>query len=330
MRFISLTVLALTAASCSGGDKEVVDTQPPCGVEIDETIPAAGATNFYYRGEIEFYLSDADETATLSIDGVTGTSYRNEDNDVVYFKPDAPLSPSTAYTAKLTYCTGEAEVGFTTSALGTSIADTSSLIGKVYSLDLQAGRVVIPEGVGSVLEQYLDIVIFMEVASADASAIRLFGALADEANPSQQDYCSQTLAFPEADFSGAPFFEIGPESTNIAVAGFEVTIDDLLISGTFAGDGSYWGGGVLQGSVDTRALVPLIEEGGEDSAVCDIVAGFGVACEVCSSDGQPFCLSIKAVDLGGEEITSTDLEEIAMSDCHENCPDSAENPECML
>jgi hypothetical protein len=48
-------VLALTAASCSGGDKEVIDTQPPCGVEIDETIPAAGATNFYYRGEIEFY-----------------------------------------------------------------------------------------------------------------------------------------------------------------------------------------------------------------------------------------------------------------------------------
>lgn len=327
MRYLTLPVIALAFISC--GEKEVVDTAPPCGITVDETFPALNSTNGYYRGEIEFHLSDSDETAEITMEGVAGTSYRNEDNDVVYFTPSAPLAPSTSYTAVLNYCSGTTDLTFTTSGLGATIGDPSSLNDKVYSLDLKAGRIVIPEGVGSVLESYLDVVIYMEVAEATGSDIRMFGALADEADPTHQDYCSQTIEFPVADFSEAPFFSIGPDDTTISVAGYSVTIDDLVISGTFAADGSYWGGGTLSGSVDTRALVDLIEEGGEDGAVCDIVAGFGVACETCSSDGQPYCLSIKAIELGGEQV-SADLESIAQSDCHENCPDSAANPECTL
>lgn len=330
-----LPLLTLALISCT--DKEPVDTAPPCGITVDETFPASGSTSAYYRGEIEFNLSDSDPTAVLTVAGVDGTSALNDDADVVTFTPSAPLAPSTSYTATLTYCSGTTDVSFTTSGLGQSIADPASLNGKVYNLDLKAGRIVIPEGVGSVLESYLDVVIYMEVSDANSSDIEIFGALAGEDDTTtsedeskQQDYCSQTLDFPAANFSEAPFFSIGPETTTIAVAGYEVTIDDLEISGTFAADGSYWGGGTLAGSVDTRALVDLIEEGGEDGAVCEIVAGFGVACETCSSDGQPYCLSIKAVDLGGDLQDETDLEEIAMSDCHANCPDSASNPECTL
>ena len=327
MRHLTLPVIALALISCT--DKEPVDTAPPCGITVDETFPALNATNAYYRGEIEFHLSDEDPTAEITMDGVDGTSTRNEDNDVVIFTPSAPLSPSTAYTAVLNYCSGTPDLTFTTSALGSGISDPSSLNNTAFALDLKAGRIVIPEGVGSVLESYLDVVIYMEVAEATSSNIRMFGALADEADPTHQDYCSPTIDFPEADFSNAPFFSIGPESTTIAVAGYEVTIDDLAISGTFAADGSYWGGGTLSGSVDTRALVDLIEEGGEDNAVCEIVAGFGVACETCSSDGQPYCLSIKAIELGGEQV-SADLEVIAESDCHANCAESVNNPECTL
>lgn len=328
MRYSVLPILAFSVMAC--GEKDPVDSEPACGITVESTIPASGSTTAYYRGAVEFYLSDADASAELSIDGVAGTSALNEDQDVVTFTPSAPLAPNTSYTATLTYCSGETEVTFTTSSLGGDIGDPSSLNGKVFNLDLKSGRIVIPEGVGSVLENYLDVVIYMEVAEANGSEIQLFGALADEENPGQQDYCSQTLDFPAADFSEAPYFKIGPATTTIAVAGYEVTIDDLEISGTFAADGSYWGGGTLAGSVDTRALVDLIEEGGDENTVCELVAGFGVACETCTGDGQPFCLSIKAVDLGGDEASGSDLEEIAMSDCHEQCPDSASNPECML
>lgn len=312
-------------------DAEPIDTAPACTVEIDETFPADGETNAYYRGAIEFHLSDPDPTATLSVDGVTGTSSLNEDGDVVTFTPSAPLAPSTTYSASLSYCRGDATVSFTTSGLGGTIADPSDLNGRVYNLDLQAEdvRIVIPEGVGSVLESYLDVTLFIQVSEANGSELSMFGAVANE-DASAQDYCSPTLDFPTASFTEAPYFEVGPQTTTIAVAGYTVTIDDLFISGTFAADGSYWGGGVLAGSVDTRPLVDLVEEGGEDGAICEIVSGFGVACEICPGDGQPYCLSIKAIGLGGDEVTTTTLEEITQSDCHEMCPDSAANPECTL
>lgn len=325
--FALLPILAVLA--CTKTEPE--DTSPPCTVEIDETFPADGATNAYYRGAIEFHLSDPDSSATITIDGVDGVSSANEEGDVITFTPSAPLAPSTPYTASLSYCRGDASISFTTSALGGTIADPSSLNNRVYTLDLQAEdvRIVIPEGVGSVLESYLDVTLFIQVADANSSTLSMFGAVADDAGTAQ-DYCSPTLDFPTAEFTAAPYFEVGPQTTTISVADYTVTIEDLYISGTFATDGSYWGGGVLSGSVDTRPLVDLVEEGGEDGAICEIVAGFGVACETCPADGQPYCLSIKAVGLGGDEVTSTSLEEIEMADCHEMCPDSAANPECML
>ena len=253
---------------------------------------------------------------------MTGTSSLNGDEDVVYFTPDSPLSPNTDYTFTVSYCRGEAPVSFRTNDLGTAIADPSALQGKVYSLNLQDGRVVIPEGVGSVLEQYLEVSILFEVASADANNLSMFGALAGEDDPTQQDYCNQTLDFPDASFADAPFFGIGPADTTITVAGYSVTIDELEITGTFASDGSYWGGGVLAGSVDTRALKSLVGDDAEDSAVCDLVAGFGVSCVACGDGSGEFCLEIKAVDLGGELIDGGDIEVIGFEDCHTSCADT--------
>ncbi|MCB9797011.1 MAG: Ig-like domain-containing protein [Alphaproteobacteria bacterium] len=318
-----LTLIAgLAVVGCGEKEDSSADSvAPACEVEVDETFPAANATTAYYRGEIEFHLSDPDDTAEITVDGVSGTSWSNDEGDVIYFTPDAPLAPSTDYTATLSYCRGEAPISFRTSDLGTDIGDPSGLVGKTYDLDLQSGRIVIPEGVGSVLESYLEVTLFVSVLEADASNLLMFGAVAND--DGTQDYCTQTLDFPEADFSTAPFFQIGPADTEISVAGLTVEIQQLLVSGTFAGDLSYWGGGVLEGKVDTRPLVDLVEEGGEENAICDIVAGFGVACETCL-DGGDFCLSIRAIELGGDE-SSVALEVIEQSDCHENCADVAED-----
>ncbi len=327
---VGLAALSLTACT----KDTVEETAAPCGVEISSTAPAAGNSNFYYRGDIRVTLTDADSTAEISVDGVTGTSALAEDNKSLSFTPDAPLDPSTAYTFTVDYCGGSAPVDFTTSSLGTAIDDPSSLTGSVFALDLQADdvEIVIPAGVGSVLESYLEIALLLEVESADASTLQIFAALGSDSDGEVQEFCDPTLPFPDADFTGAPYFQLGPQTTTISAAGLDVEIRDLFISGTFAADGSYWGGGVLQGSVDTRPLVPLLEDCDfnestpetdddcEDGAICELVEGFGVACEDCG-DGTEFCLEIKAIGLGGDSV-STDLDVVALGDCHEQCEDT--------
>ena len=321
VRATALSAIAIVAIGC--GDKDL-DTAPPCEVGIDETFPAAGSTNAYYRAELEAHLTDSDPTATISVDGRNGTSWLNEDQDVVYFTPDEPFDPNTDYTFTVSYCRGEAPVSFRTNDLGTELVDQTALLGNVYNLNLQDGRVVVPEGVGSVLEQYLEVQILIKVANVDADYLLMYGALADEDDPTFQDYCTETMDFPEAEFVDSPFFLIGPADTTISVGGYSVTIDQLEISGTFSSDGSYWGGGVLAGSVDTRALMSLVGDDAEDSAVCDLVAGFGVSCVICVEDGEPYCLEIKAVDLGGE-LLSNDIEQIALEKCHASCDDTCED-----
>ncbi len=120
------------------------------------------------------------------------------------------------------------------------------------------------------------------------------------------------------------------------MAGYSVTIDDLLISGTFAPDGSYFGGGTLSGLIDTRPLVSLVfDDEDDDNAICDFILGFGVSCVACPNGDGDYCLELKAVDLVADQLTS-DVETIAYEDCHLECADTwtdtgaLSNPECDL
>ena len=329
MKRYALPLLALPfLLSCTKNAADTGPTDDSCGVEIDETLPATGQTDWYYRSALSFELSDPDDTAVLSVDGVSGTSSLSDDAEMVYFTPDVPLSPNTSYTATLEYCTGSASVDFSTSELGDPV-DPDSLVGRTHALDLGSGRIVIPEGVGSLLEGYLDYTIFLGVDSASADSILLVGAVANEEDPTQQDYCTPTLDFPEADFSESPYYVIGPANTTLDVAGYSIEIGELFVSGTYSSDGTWMGGGVLAGSIDTRPLGALLGDDEEEGAICDLVGGFGVDCENCT-DGEPFCLAIEIVDMTAEEADGLSLEVIEMENCHEQCPDSASNSECTL
>lgn len=337
----TLALVALSLVACKD-DGDTGDTAPDCTVEVSSTLPASGVTNFYYRSQIEANLSEADPTAEITMDNVSGTSWLSDDSKTVYFTPDAPLDPSTSYSYTVNYCGGAPTIDFTTSDLGTSIDNPGTLAGNVYSLDLQADsvRIVIPEDVGSVLEQYLEVALLLEVSDANDQEINIFGAIASDDDAEMQEFCDPTLPFPTADFSGAPYFQLGPQTTTISAAGYNVEIQDLFISGDFAADGSYWGGGVLQGRVDTRPLVPLLEDCDADGStpeteddcdengICELVEGFGVECIDCGG-GENFCLEIRAEGLGGDKV-DTDLEEVELSDCHEECAASADNPDCTL
>ncbi len=306
-RLSLLSLFALTA--CSGGDDttDTADTDTnseACDVEIDETIPASGAFDAYYRGNIEFILSDPDPTATIVTD-IPGTLSVLDDGERIVWQLSAPLAPSTSYTATLKYCGGEAPLSFTTSALGTPIEDGVELVGKSFAIDLSTARIVEPAGIGDVLGSYLTQSIIVGVTDVSDTQIQMVGALGKEgSNPPAQDFCDPTIPFPAADFSQAPFFSIGPEDTELRVAGFDITIGQLVIEGTLSPDASSFEGGVLSGTIDTRPLAPLLDDSGNEGAICDLAVNFGASCEACPADGEPFCLTLVADQLVGEGLSS--------------------------
>jgi hypothetical protein len=306
--------------ACSGGD-----TDPPadtdtdvgaCDITIDRVTPADGATNVYYRSAIEWEFSEADPSATVTIDNVPGASAWVDDSLV--FTPNAPLAPSTSYTWTLNYCDGanSASGTFTTSAVGAP-ATEGDLPGTTFVLDVASGRFVQPPGVGALLQQQLNVDILIGVIAAGGGNIEMVGALGvEDANPPTQDVCVPTIDFPVADFSENPYFEVGPQTTTLQIQGIAITIDDLFVSGAFAADGSQISGAVLAGNIDTRPLVPLVDDtpGAPETAVCDLVGALGVNCEACTGGGD-FCLSLLVDSIAAVEVAGETIEVIETPTC---------------
>ncbi len=298
-----------------------------CGVSVDSTWPTSGETDAYYRTQVEFKLSAADPDMTPSISvadaggaEVAGSNTLSDDGRTVYFYPSSPLASGASYTATLTYCTGEATIDFTTGSLGAPL--TADITGNGYVVDLEGARFVEPEGVASLLLDQLDNSILLGVQSTSPQ-LEMIGAISVDGGTAQ-DTCEPSIEFPAADFSESPFFSIGPQDTVISAAGYDIQIDQLEVSGTFAADGSYFGGGVLAGQLDARVLAPLVGElvGSEDpDEICGLLVGFGVECTTCSSDGQPYCLDVLVEDLtaiqGDSLVVRTDADIKADPTCAE-------------
>ena len=320
--------------ACSGdktgetGDVAATNTCPDgAEITISNTYPTSDAANFYILDIVEFTLSAEDPSAALTITGpdgdVAGTSAVV--GTKVSFTPDAALAPSTAYTASLTYCNSEdpVDVAFSTSELGSAL--TEDIVGKTYAVDLASGNFVQPPGIGSLLGGLFTNNILLGITAADAN-LEILGAISLEGS-TDQDMCTETLSdFPTADFSNSPLFAIPEGDVTLSVAGYTATIYSLAVSGTFAADGSYFGGGELSGELDARQLVEIVGGlmDGVESAddVCGLVAGFGVSCGECASDNEAYCITLEVNRLvandTGVTLTPVSVEDIeANAECAE-------------
>jgi len=334
----ALLFAALGLVACSGGDKDNLDTSDTgpqgCTNEITGYSPFDGQTDAYYRAAVEVMLKEADAAATITLadaDGndVAGTLSASESGKIIYFQPDVSLASNTDYVASFSICDGEKNptISFHTSELGE--ATTADLVGNTYNLDITKARFVEPAGVAELLLGQLENSILVGINSTDANVLSVIGALSADGSDGQ-DFCSPSLDFPEADYTEAPFFNIGPQDTDIAVGGYDLSISALQISGTFSADGSYFGGGVMSGQLDARILAPLLVNvvGTDDpDEICVLLAGFGANCTPCSSDGEEYCINILA-DQMTAELQDGSLECVAGEDCHELCDLSAKNKEC--
>ncbi len=327
---------AFAAIGCGGGEKDSAGTTGDDGgagdggtVPCDEIVfslsnPIDGSSTHFYLDPVEFGLSAPDASATIAVaDGagaaVAGSTTISEDGLTVSFAADGGLAPSTAYTATLSICDGAGggSGSFTTSSLGAEV--TADLTGNTYVVDLSTARFVQPAGVADLLLGSLENNILVGVTSVDGSTLNMIGAIDDGAGGGQ-DFCTPSIPFPPATYDN-PSFQVGPADTDLNVAGLSITINGLLIRGAFAADGSYFGGGRLEGQLDARTLAPLLGDllGVTDpDEVCGLLVGFGVTCAACASDGAAYC-----VDVLADQITATaqgaSLVCVDESDCHPEC-----------
>lgn len=319
-----LGLLAGAFLACGTDEKETGEENEvvTCDITIDETNPASGAADFYVLNNLVFELTDEDVTAAISLTDAGGADVSGSsavDGSTITFTPDDSLAPSTGYTASLTYCGSETpvDISFTTSGLGEPLAD--SVAGNTYAVNISSGTFVKPAGVGALIGDAFSNNILLGIVDDSNDELLVRGAISLEGEYTQ-DVCTETLEdFPAADFSGAPYFEIPEGDMTLSIMGFTATIYDLNVTGMFAADGSYFGGGELRGNLDARDLVDVIAdlievESADD--ICGLVAGFGVACEPCS-DGESYCLAVEVVDLVAEE-TGTTLEPITQDDIDAN------------
>jgi len=308
----------------AGGDD--TGTADDCEAEVDSTWPEDGDDAFYYRDEISFYLSEPDASATITVDGISGTSSLDDTATVVTFTPDGDLDGASSYTATLSYCAGAETISFSTSDLGGEV-DVDSLPGLTYALNLGTGTVVNPPGLEDLLGLFgadLEQTLFLQVTESSDTTINFISALPDDTG--DQDYCNATLDFPTADFTEAPYFQIGPKDIIADIGDTQVPIERVYVSGTFASDGTYIGGMELSGTLDLDVIGPALGVDGE--TICNYGSFVGIYCEECG-DGDETCLSLEIVDMDAEG-EETSLDRIEMDDCHVDCPASAKNPDCTL
>jgi hypothetical protein len=322
-RSIPLFLLIGCAASGSDGCRESDDPTPipetePCGLGI-EPWPANGATDAYYRADIEFELDDPDPemtpVVTLADDlgDVPGDTWFSEDMETVYFTPAVPLEPQTTYAATITTCNGPATVAFTTSELGLPLE--VDIVGQTWAVDLTQGRVLRPEGVGDIIFELGVPLVLVEVQEVDGS-LELMGALA--LDDGTQDPCTPTIPFPSADFGDSPFFEVPASLVTLEVAGMLLPVHEFVLEGTIAPDGSWIGGAVIGGELDARELADIIDEVDTPEDLCNLTASFGAPCEPCSTDGQEYCLGVLVDRLPGDGV-DLDLVEIVDPSLDPDC-----------
>ena len=176
------------------GDKDTTEEtveEAACETVIDETNPASGAADFYILNDIVFELNEEDTTAVLSLvdasgAAVSGTS--SVDGSTITFTPDAPLAPSTGYTASLSYCHPEspADISFTTSDLGNALS--GSIAGNTYAVDISSGTFVKPAGVGALLGDAFSNNILIGIVDDSGDALEVRGAISIEGEYTQ-DMC---------------------------------------------------------------------------------------------------------------------------------------------
>jgi len=344
-RTLTLIPLFILIGACSGGSEKDgtgtdtnVDTPPGddddddapgyddddddddddgCDNDVEQFHPMDGETEAFYRTDIAVNLDDPEPSATITVDGVSGST--EVEGVTVAFTPDAPLTPGSTYNAELSYSCGTEAWSFSVSGDGNPV--TTSPNGKVYSIDLESGTFIVPGAdTGDLVGELITgVEVLLSPTAEPTTEIPMIGAVGD--GNGNQDICYETLAFPVTPAFEDPYFALESETLTITIAGVTATIDDLELSGAFTEDASAIVGGTLKGSIDTRSLKEALDlpTTAPDDAVCGVVSAVGVDCVECADGTGPYCLDLWVADLTAADVGGS-IVEISAAQAEKNCP----------
>jgi len=356
MRMTSTTLIALIplALACGtdttqlsntdGSSMEPTVQTPDCDGMARVLSPVSdGQSDFYFLDDIAFEVNKGEDEAVIVVvdaDGetVSGSTWLDtvaqQDSWLrVVFTPEAPLLPSTRYTATLNYCGGSPAVEFSTSSLGTPLESLEDMEGRTFAIDLSEARITRPSQVAQALLALVDHDLLVQVDAATDSSLDLTMGAANKTSGAQ-DSCIPTLSLQvDRDYSSSPTLDLGPVDVDFSLAGYTITLHHATAVATFASDGTYFAGGRMSGSLDARDVVDALAgrdvlpaEDPED--LCEVIGRLGLSCSECA-DGEILCLDLEIQDVQAEMV-NLDIEEIAQFDCHEDCDSSCDNDACLL
>lgn len=199
-------------------------------------------------------------------------------------------------------------------------AGSARWVGRTYLLDIPAANWVQPPGVGRDIGDFVpQFLIGIQNGPSGHMAITL-GA----AGEGVQDRCSPTtqVTTSGASYPGvqivAPEFPIRIVHPSQPVT-VNTTIRDFSITDVLPGDAPAKEGQVTA-TIDIAEVYPLFTliPNVTKEAVCTQLEAFGAACAVCAFNGQPFCLTIQAVELGASP-SSTPVDPVSPGDIASSC-----------
>ncbi len=197
--------------------------------------------------------------------------------------------------------------------------DSTVIVDGAWRIVLAEATWVEPAGVGSLLGSMIDYDLLLGVTGVDGDNLDTLLALG-QSGVDQQDYCQPTLAL-TGDFSAAPTFAIGPDDLSIPYNDADLVLNDFQMAGTFSADGELITDGAISGYLDMRELAPALESSigtSDPDEVCSLLAGFGVTCGACASDGASYCVDLALEDIEAERQDFS-LREVAEAGTDPDC-----------
>ena len=287
-----------------------------CLHQVVTTLPEDGAVGWYWRDHPVVYVqTDEDkskyEAFLVDEDGVRLRAEETWIDGSLAFEVAFVdgLKANHDYQLVLRDCAGEQVVHFRTSKFGEGLdAGPQGLVGNTYVLDLAGAEWVQPPGLGPLLQLYFTTPVLLGVQSADAATIDFLGA-PGEIDPFEgilQDSQQQTWDFDGTGFNAAPFFRADVDEVNFKFDGLDIPVYGFRVEGTFASDGSEFGGGLLKGNADTRNLGVQLGEPDNPGAMCGYAESLGIRCQACD-DGEPYCLDLEVQDVRGTLVPGLTL-----------------------
>jgi len=292
--------------------------------ELGNTRPQDGETEAYYRDPIFVNFNDPASGASvvLAEDGgaeVPGDQWIEEGRWLTFDPygddPVTHLTPLTDHTLTISWDGHEdVEVRFRTSATGTPLGDPESeVVGTDFLLDLGGAEITEPSVMGGVISDGLvesHLVLRIQTMDEDAGTAHVIGAAVERVGQDYvQDLCTATIPAqggPAGTWSN-PWFELGPATLVLPTVEYDAPLFELVVSASFTPDGGALDGGTLEGELDTRAADHLIDPGTE-GALCEFLADFDLVCEACPEDGEPFCMSVRAIAIRGEPVSVSSVD----------------------